>query len=375
MQVNIINEAMRAASQNASVAAPAKPSGASFDKALDAAQADSSTKHFVEIGENLSGICHDYLKSIGAGSNARDLQDAIAKVAAANGLQDPNRIQAGSELDLSVLGGAAAPAPATTVVAAVPAPVMRPKTPISTGIRPDPLAAVAQGPLEPLPAGITPSQAALATQFTALGLREAPVAPSVPLVAAKLAEKAAEPLNGVGLLAVPGEGTSRIPAAAAIEKVVKMMESLVEPHKKPEEEIDGTSPWSQVLGGPAHLTSEFGIRRDPMTRRWVEHEGVDIAAPEGTTITPLRSGEVVYSGWQSGYGKMVVVRHDDGTETVYGHSSKLLVQTGQRVTEGTPLAEVGSTGRSTGPHLHFEVRKNGHAVDPIPYLTKMEKGV
>ncbi|MDX9975591.1 MAG: M23 family metallopeptidase [FCB group bacterium] len=147
------------------------------------------------------------------------------------------------------------------------------------------------------------------------------------------------------------------------------MESLVEPLGFTKQASVGDSPWSQILGQPAHLTSEFGIRKDPFTRRWVQHEGLDLAAPEGTTVTPMRAGEVVYSGWQSGYGKMVIVRHDDGLETVYGHGSKLLVRAGERVTEDTPLAEVGSTGRSTGSHLHFEVRKDGSAVDPVPYLT------
>jgi len=79
---------------------------------------------------------------------------------------------------------------------------------------------------------------------------------------------------------------------------------------------------------------------------------------------------VVFSGWKPGYGKTIIVRHDDGLETRYGHASKTLVKPGDRVDEGAEIALLGNTGRSTGPHLHFEVRRDGRSVDPLPYIQR-----
>ena len=110
------------------------------------------------------------------------------------------------------------------------------------------------------------------------------------------------------------------------------------------------------------------MRKDPFTGRPAFHSGVDLAVATGTRIYPFKSGEVVFSGRKGGYGNVVIVRHADGTETRYGHNSKNLVTVGQRVGTHTPLGEVGSTGRSTGPHLHFEVRRHGRPVDPMSVL-------
>jgi len=110
------------------------------------------------------------------------------------------------------------------------------------------------------------------------------------------------------------------------------------------------------------LTSRFGWRR------WRHHDGIDIAAPYGAPVTAARDGVVVYAGWYHAYGKAIIVDHGSGLQTLYGHASKLLVRAGQRVTKGQLIAHVGSTGRSTGPHLHFEVRINGRPVNPIKYL-------
>jgi murein DD-endopeptidase MepM/ murein hydrolase activator NlpD len=112
------------------------------------------------------------------------------------------------------------------------------------------------------------------------------------------------------------------------------------------------------------LTSGFG-------RRWGRmHKGIDIAAPIGTPIFAAAPGEVVSAGWNSGgYGNLVKIRHADGSVTYYGHNSRVLVREGQRVAQGEQIAEMGSTGRSTGPHLHFEVRPDGTgAVNPIAFL-------
>lgn len=110
------------------------------------------------------------------------------------------------------------------------------------------------------------------------------------------------------------------------------------------------------------LTSGFGPRWGRL------HAGIDIGAGFGTPIRSVASGTVVYSGWLGGYGNLVVVDHGNGLSTAYAHQQQIYATVGQRVAQGTTLGEVGSTGNSTGPHLHFEVRINGSAVDPLGYL-------
>lgn len=110
------------------------------------------------------------------------------------------------------------------------------------------------------------------------------------------------------------------------------------------------------------VSSNFGMRWGKM------HQGLDIAANIGTPIYAALDGTVTYSGWATGYGNLVKLKHDGGVETYYGHCSKLLVAVGDTVKKGEKIAEVGSTGNSTGPHVHFEVRVNGVAKDPTKYL-------
>jgi murein DD-endopeptidase MepM/ murein hydrolase activator NlpD len=98
------------------------------------------------------------------------------------------------------------------------------------------------------------------------------------------------------------------------------------------------------------------------------HEGIDISAPSGTSILAAAAGSVIHAGWLGGYGYLVVVDHGNGLATAYAHASAILVAVGQAVSQGETLSLVGSTGNSSGPHLHFEVRVNGVAVDPLPYL-------
>jgi murein DD-endopeptidase MepM/ murein hydrolase activator NlpD len=111
------------------------------------------------------------------------------------------------------------------------------------------------------------------------------------------------------------------------------------------------------------LTSRFGLRR---YRR--HHAGIDIAAPHGTPIYASRDGTVEFSGWKSGYGRVVFIDHGDGLVTVYGHASRLVVKTGETVKKGQLIATVGCTGRCTGSHLHFEVRVRGRAQNPLQIL-------
>jgi murein DD-endopeptidase MepM/ murein hydrolase activator NlpD len=116
------------------------------------------------------------------------------------------------------------------------------------------------------------------------------------------------------------------------------------------------------------INSPFGWRRHPITRRQDFHTGLDIKAGRGTVIRSSRDGRVAYAGWMSGYGKVVVVEHSDGQSTLYAHCSSLLVRQGTKVSAGQNIARVGSTGRTTGPHLHFEVRKGNSPVNPLKYL-------
>jgi murein DD-endopeptidase MepM/ murein hydrolase activator NlpD len=112
------------------------------------------------------------------------------------------------------------------------------------------------------------------------------------------------------------------------------------------------------------VSSDYGIRHDPFTGDMKFHYGLDIPAAEGTDIHPVRKGIVAFSGEQPGYGNVVIVDHGDGFVTKYAHNRKNLVQQGQEVYPGSVIAQVGSTGRSTGSHLHFEVLYNGEQVDP-----------
>ena len=116
------------------------------------------------------------------------------------------------------------------------------------------------------------------------------------------------------------------------------------------------------------LTSRFGYRRSPMTGVQQFHRGIDIAAPKNTPIYAPGAGVVTLSQYVTGYGNLVELDHGNGVITRYAHNSSLKVQTGQLVNKGDLIALIGSTGRSTGPHLHYEIRIDGVAVDPINYL-------
>jgi murein DD-endopeptidase MepM/ murein hydrolase activator NlpD len=119
------------------------------------------------------------------------------------------------------------------------------------------------------------------------------------------------------------------------------------------------------------VTSPFGDRVHPVTGKHRHHDGVDLAAPAGTPIRAAEEGVVSFAGQQSGYGNVVIVDHTGPSgsfQTVYAHQSHIGVTQGERIARGEVIGAVGSTGVSTGPHLHFEVRRGGTAVDPQPYL-------
>lgn len=125
-----------------------------------------------------------------------------------------------------------------------------------------------------------------------------------------------------------------------------------------------------ILATPveALITSGFGWRVHPILGYGRQHNGLDFGASYGTTVRSAHTGTVVVAGTFGGYGNTVVIDRGDGLSTLYGHNSEVYVRVGQTVQKGEAIAAVGSTGLSTGPHLHFEVRENGNPVDPVPYL-------
>ncbi|NHQ72949.1 peptidoglycan DD-metalloendopeptidase family protein [Roseovarius gahaiensis] len=122
------------------------------------------------------------------------------------------------------------------------------------------------------------------------------------------------------------------------------------------------APFAVPLKGSFRYTSGYGMRWGRM------HKGTDFAAPHGTPIYATADGVVIHAGWQSGYGRMVKIQHEFGIETRYAHNSKLFVKKGERVSRGQKIAAMGNTGRSTGTHLHYEVRVGGKAVNPMTYI-------
>lgn len=121
------------------------------------------------------------------------------------------------------------------------------------------------------------------------------------------------------------------------------------------------------------VSSPYGWRKDPFTGERDFHHGIDISGPSGSEIYAAGEGRVVFSGWRKGYGRVVEVEHQDGLSTLYAHNAKNLVKEGDWVTKYQAIALLGNSGKSTGPHLHFEVRRNGEAFNPTK-VTHFSKG-
>jgi len=148
-----------------------------------------------------------------------------------------------------------------------------------------------------------------------------------------------------------------------------LMESLVEASDSLSAHNELLESTPSILPAAGVLSSRFSTSRNhPIFHRALPHEGVDISAALGTPILAAAKGIVTFSGWKTGLGYAVEITHGYGYVTVYGHASKLLVQRGQEVTRGKVIAQVGSTGISTSPHLHYEVRIGGKAVNPLNYV-------
>lgn len=127
------------------------------------------------------------------------------------------------------------------------------------------------------------------------------------------------------------------------------------------------------LRGRLMVTSKYGYRIHPITRRRQFHSGIDLRAKTGTRIYAAKSGKVIFVGRYGGYGRLVIIKHDDGYTTRYGHLSRIKVNNGQKVNTNTVIGLSGNTGRSTGPHLHFEVRLKGQSIDPAKYLNGLKR--
>ena len=117
-----------------------------------------------------------------------------------------------------------------------------------------------------------------------------------------------------------------------------------------------------------YIASGFGGRADPLDGHSAFHSGIDFDAPMGSAVTAVADGVVTWAGVRSGYGNVIEIDHGNGYMTRYAHNSELVARVGQRVHAGETIAKVGSTGRSTGPHCHFEVWLNGRAVNPMAYV-------
>lgn len=157
--------------------------------------------------------------------------------------------------------------------------------------------------------------------------------------------------------------------ALAIEKEIKLREkSLNELAEYLEDRRSLFMATPSIWPVKGLITSEFGWRKDPVTSVTEYHEGIDISAPAGTSVRSSAEGVVIESGNDSGYGKVVVIDHGYGIVTRYAHLSRSYVVVGQKVKKGTIIGAVGSSGKSTGPHVHYEVRIDGVPVNPIKYL-------
>ena len=317
-------------------------------------ETNMNTSHRVAPGENLTRIVRDFLETQGGTPSNKAVYDGVRRVAESNGLQNANLIHPGQDLDLSILQSR------------ISANVTVTPQPVAASIISTPLPRPESAPADPL-------------RLSALSQRDLPIKvtmPSDPLPETELAD-AESPIEDE----LSGKGGDIEAGAVALQHILNATadalalvrellgeDDFMAPPAETTTAAASTTPWDNVLKGRARISSDFGMRKDPFTGRSAFHDGIDLAAPRGTEITAIRGGEVVYSGWQGGYGNTVVVRHEDGLESVYGHTSKIHVSAGDTIQAGTVIANVGSTGRSTGPHLHLEVRRHGKAVNPLPHL-------
>jgi murein DD-endopeptidase MepM/ murein hydrolase activator NlpD len=161
---------------------------------------------------------------------------------------------------------------------------------------------------------------------------------------------------------------------AAVEKALKQLEQdskrlerIIRDLQSPASDKPApTGKFLRPISGA--ITSDYGMRLHPILKEKRMHTGIDLRGAKGTPIKAAESGTVIFTGWMGAYGQVVIIDHGGGVSTMYAHQSSILVKNGQKVARGETIGKVGSTGWSTGPHLHFEVRKNGTPVNPHNYL-------
>jgi murein DD-endopeptidase MepM/ murein hydrolase activator NlpD len=184
-------------------------------------------------------------------------------------------------------------------------------------------------------------------------------------IAQALAEAGVSPAENFGMEAVGGPLLAAGNAAPFEERVRELDEAL-----NTLERLKGIArkvPIANPLPG-ARVTSTFGPRRDPLLGRRAHHSGMDFSGRTGTPIKAAGAGKVIRAGWNGGYGRMVEIDHGNGLTTRYAHMSRISVKVGEHVEPGSVIGKVGSSGRSTGPHLHYEVRKSGKAINPLRFI-------
>lgn len=226
-------------------------------------------------------------------------------------------------------------------------------------------------------AQIEPRMARLADHVSELRRLQARLQASK--VAARLAplDANADPGSAAGGPALPpracaGARAERVPAQ--IESTRRELDCMVRTLTRLEQEaITQAVAWAALPGRSpvdgARPGSPFGNRLDPFDHRLSFHSGIDLAAPTGTPILATAGGRVSFSGQKAGYGNMIEIAHGNNLVTRYGHASRLIAREGDLVLPRQHIADVGSTGRSTGPHLHFEVLEGGEQIDPANYLS------
>ncbi len=307
--------------------------------------ASSVHQHTVQHGETLSHIVRDYLVDGGESFRTSDIYSGVRVVAQSNDMANPDFIRPGQRIDLSALEerfpALAQEASTSSGIETASAPERRETAAEADSFK----ELVATVPPETAPT-ISPGDDAekpdsVASHDSARIIRRD----------AALSENVRDQIAGLArnLKEVFGGRESGLGIGLG----------------------DESSPWKAILEQPGRMTSEFGMRKSPITGRWQYHRGVDLAAQTGTEIYPLKAGHVRFSGWKPGYGNVVIVEHDNRMETVYGHNSKNFVEVGDEVSEDTVIGAVGATGHATGPHVHFEVRERGRAIDPVPFVHEL----
>ena len=338
--------------------------------ALPAAQpASPPSAYTVQSGDTLAGIVRQHLSASGSPPDNVAVFEAVRTVAKQNGLANANRIHPGQTLDLGGLGGAAA----------IPAPVEKAPSLDVGSLPPLPGKSVSVPRVEVQPLDDAPAPQAAVINNGGSG-KQSPIGPLASFISQRNGlidlEAQGGPAHPMGrdlLSELMPEVRYPSRRGGGRPDLGALIDGLLSPKSSANAELSVPSaagmPWERAVNGASRVSSGFGERKDPFTRRRDFHSGIDLAAPHGTEIRPLMAGTVSFSGWQAGYGRVVIVQHDDGVETLYGHNSKNLVDVGDRVDADSVIGQIGSTGRSTGPHLHLEVRQNGRAVDPVAYLS------